>query len=294
VEDFSKARNYAFSKATMDYIMWLDADDVINDSERKKLINLKNSMNNNIDIIMLKYNISFDYNNSVLFSYYRERILKRSMNYKWIDRVHEYIPLKGNIKKMDIAIEHRKTNYQQSDRNIKIYRKMEEEKIKFTPRNLYYYGRELSSHGMFKEAISILNKFLNSNKGWKDDNINACIVISECYDALGKKDKSLESLLRSFKYDIPRSKICCLIAEITDDIYNKIYWYEQAINNAHSLDSFYERDYDIFIPAINLCFYYYNIGDKGKSKKYHVLSKKEKPYHPSVIYNENYFSNLTI
>ena len=29
VNDFSKARNYSFSKATKDYILWLDADDVI-------------------------------------------------------------------------------------------------------------------------------------------------------------------------------------------------------------------------------------------------------------------------
>ena len=29
VDDFAKARNYSFSKATKDYIMWLDADDII-------------------------------------------------------------------------------------------------------------------------------------------------------------------------------------------------------------------------------------------------------------------------
>lgn len=28
-DDFSKARNFSFSKATCDYVMWLDADDVI-------------------------------------------------------------------------------------------------------------------------------------------------------------------------------------------------------------------------------------------------------------------------
>ena len=29
VDDFSKARNYSFSKATKDYIFWLDADDIL-------------------------------------------------------------------------------------------------------------------------------------------------------------------------------------------------------------------------------------------------------------------------
>ena len=36
VNDFAKARNYSFSKATKDYILWLDADDVILEEDRKK------------------------------------------------------------------------------------------------------------------------------------------------------------------------------------------------------------------------------------------------------------------
>lgn len=34
--DFSKARNFAFEKATCDYVMWVDADDVISDANAKK------------------------------------------------------------------------------------------------------------------------------------------------------------------------------------------------------------------------------------------------------------------
>lgn len=41
VDDFAEARNYSFSKATKDYIMWLDADDVIEEEEYKKFIKLK-------------------------------------------------------------------------------------------------------------------------------------------------------------------------------------------------------------------------------------------------------------
>ena len=33
--DFSEARNYSFSKATCDYIMWLDADDVLLEEDAK-------------------------------------------------------------------------------------------------------------------------------------------------------------------------------------------------------------------------------------------------------------------
>jgi glycosyltransferase involved in cell wall biosynthesis len=40
-DDFSKARNYSFSKATQDYCMWLDADDVLLEADQKELMKLK-------------------------------------------------------------------------------------------------------------------------------------------------------------------------------------------------------------------------------------------------------------
>ena len=37
VDDFSKARNFAFSKATMPYLMWIDADDFIDETNINKI-----------------------------------------------------------------------------------------------------------------------------------------------------------------------------------------------------------------------------------------------------------------
>ena len=42
-DDFAKARNYAFSKATKEYVMWLDADDYITMDNLENLLELKNS-----------------------------------------------------------------------------------------------------------------------------------------------------------------------------------------------------------------------------------------------------------
>ena len=60
IEDFAAARNYAFSKATKDYIMWLDADDIILDKDKEKIKELKINMDKSIDMVMMKYNTSFD------------------------------------------------------------------------------------------------------------------------------------------------------------------------------------------------------------------------------------------
>ena len=33
IDDFAEARNFSFSKATKDYILWLDADDVLEEDD---------------------------------------------------------------------------------------------------------------------------------------------------------------------------------------------------------------------------------------------------------------------
>ena len=68
INDFSAARNYSFSKATKDYIMWLDADDVLLEEDYIKLQDLKESLDESVDMVVMKYNMSFDKNNNPCFS----------------------------------------------------------------------------------------------------------------------------------------------------------------------------------------------------------------------------------
>ena len=92
-DDFAKARNYSFSKATMDYCMWLDADDIISDSDQESLINLKKTLSKDTSVVMMKYNAEFDQNNKPTFTYYRERLLRRKDNFYWEGFIHEVIKI---------------------------------------------------------------------------------------------------------------------------------------------------------------------------------------------------------
>jgi glycosyltransferase involved in cell wall biosynthesis len=73
VNDFSAARNFSFSKATMEYVMWLDADDVISDENRKKIIKLKSGLDKKIDCVYMKYNADYDENGNVELVTNRDR-----------------------------------------------------------------------------------------------------------------------------------------------------------------------------------------------------------------------------
>ena len=44
IDDFSAARNASFDRAAMDYILWLDADDVVDADNRLALLSLKETL----------------------------------------------------------------------------------------------------------------------------------------------------------------------------------------------------------------------------------------------------------
>ena len=97
INDFSKARNFSFSKATKDYILWLDADDILNEQDICKFKFLKENLDINVDSVTMNYILSTDENGKYLTSLKRNRLVKRTNNFRWIGSVHEYLEVYGNI-----------------------------------------------------------------------------------------------------------------------------------------------------------------------------------------------------
>ena len=296
-DDFSDARNYSFSKASMDYCMWMDADDVLEESEKGKFLRLKRSLPTDTDIVMMKYHTSFDEAGNPSFTYFRERWIKNSPRYRWIGAVHEVIPPNGNVLYSDIAICHKKINEGDPDRNLRIYRKMIADGKQMEPRQQYYYGRELYYHKEYEECAAILEQFLLSPGGWIENKIEACSICAKCYSMLGKEDSALAALLRSMSFDPPRAEICCEIGKYFlehGNIQNAVYWYQTALNipkNELSGGFILPDCYD-YIPFLQLCVCYDKLGERQKAKEYNEKAGKCKPYSQAYLYNKRYFESL--
>ena len=89
--DFSAARNFAFSKATGDYILWLDADDYISDEARKKLFALKKRLSEtSAPAAFCRYEIAAYSSPAAptVTAFYRTRIVKNDGSAVWKGRVH--------------------------------------------------------------------------------------------------------------------------------------------------------------------------------------------------------------
>ena len=111
---FAKARNFAASKACCDYVMWLDADDVIYPAEIKKLLKLKKRLTNKPDVVFMTYRNHGFLSNMGL----RDRIHRRELACRWEGDVHEAIQIYGNFSKMvcpEITIVHKKEYVNEPD-----------------------------------------------------------------------------------------------------------------------------------------------------------------------------------
>lgn len=299
IDDFSAARNYAYSKATKDYIFWLDADDIILSDDIKKFKDFKKSLTLDIDNVMMKYNVGFDENGTVNYSYFRERLSKRTNNSKWTEPVHECLSIGGKIINTDICITHRKEHAAVEGRNISIYKNILSQGSALTPRGLFYYSRELFQNQFIEEAIKYFNAFLETEKGWVEDNISACFDLSKCYNIIGDKKSMLKVLIRSFEYDTPRAEICCNIGtyhfELAD--YNKaIFWYKLASGLSKPADSwgFSSPDFWTYIPNIQLSVCYDRLGNREDSIKFNDKAAEYKPNSTAVLLNKEYFKKTAL
>lgn len=297
IDDFSAARNYSFSKAEMDYCMWLDADDILTSENQKKFKMLKESLDGSADVVMMKYDVSFDENGKSTFSYYRERLLKRAGNFLWQGAVHEVIAPAGKILYSDVAVSHKKEKAGDPDRNIRIFEKLLEDGKELEPRQQFYYGRELFYHERYEDAIAMLENFLNEKKGWLENNIEACRQLSSCYEKIGDTEQQLCSLFRSFTFDVPRAEICCSIGAYFFHIEQyqiAAFWYEMAANCVKNETSggFVLPDCYDYIPYLQLCVCYDRMGDREKAEAYNEKAGQIKPKDPSYLQNREYFQRM--
>lgn len=298
VNDFSKARNFAFSKASKDLVMWLDADDVLEENEAIKIRELANNFPDNVSSVRMLYYIDFDKFDNPTFSYYRERLFKRNANPIWIEPIHEYVFCAGNTIYKDIIIKHKKEKITDKNRNIKIFNSLKKAGIPFSARMQYYYARELSYHNQPKKTIKEFQKFLKLENGWNTNKAEACLEMSNCYLTLNDKENALKVLFDSFLYALPTAEALCKIAKIYQDdenIKKAIYWYNLALEKSTPLESgFVQKDYYNYIPAINLCVLYYKLKDYQKSEFYNNIAGNFKPFDDAYLYNKKFFQFLNL
>ncbi|MCR5452148.1 MAG: glycosyltransferase family 2 protein [Lachnospiraceae bacterium] len=190
-KDFADARNFAFSKATGDYIYSCDADEVLEEQGREEFKKLKQVLMPEIEIVQMKY-----YEpkmQSVLNAKreYRPKLFKRLRTFTWINPVHETVRLDPVVFDSDIVVTHLPQELH-INRDFAIFEEVFNEHGYFTPELCTMYIRELYKCGdeeQIEKGSSMLEKILKQDNF--DNELKMDIYCLLARNARIKKDKDL-------------------------------------------------------------------------------------------------------
>jgi glycosyltransferase involved in cell wall biosynthesis len=163
-DDFATARNASFAWCNCDWILWLDADDVLPEESRQIISGLKGWLHDGLDVVVGLYHYDIAEDGTVLLQTNRERLIRRESGLRWEGKIHEVIPIptERSTYVPDLVIKHRPDRAlrtRNTDRNLRILEK-EVATGHARPRTLFYYANELYDHQLFDQAARAYSDYL--------------------------------------------------------------------------------------------------------------------------------------
>lgn len=298
IDDFSAARNFAFSKATQDYILWLDADDILQPEDAARLAELKRGLDWDADAVSMTYLLAFDDHGNVTSSLRRNRLVKREKQFRWVGAIHEYLEVRGKIVQSGINITHSRV-HTQSSRNLHIFEKREAGGLPFSSRDLYYYANELFDHQQWECALRKYEAFLERGDGWVEDVLNAYGQGADCLQQLGELRRAKTMALASFAYALPRAENCCRLGYyhmLEEDYEGAAYWYEAAAaaRKPAGTQAILRHACWTWLPHLQLCVCYHKLGRNEEAARQNEQAARFIPKDSRIVQNRTFFAGLGI
>jgi len=290
IDDFSAARNFSFEKCTKDFIYWVDADDYLPPQEAEKIKALDLS---DKQIVICNYEYCLDEFNKSLMTVPRERLVRRSLNLKWKEEVHEFLELSAPIYISDISHHHFKKSGT-SERNLSILARLVN-KPNCLSRNFYYYGKESLDFGNVDDGVKYLNKFIDAGDGFWEDVYAAHYRLAESY--FGRDETKFKfHLMESLKIEERRAEPYYLMAqywESKQQWQRAAQWYEFCTNVKRPKDllACYQPGYYTWMPCLQLCVCYNNMGDLQKALEWNEKALSYRPQDSRLVNNKSILTN---
>lgn len=270
---FAKARNTSFQYATQEYILWLDADDILQETAQKKLKQLKQSLNSTIDAVSMKYEIKTKIGKEQT---QRIRLVKREAGFQWEGIVHEDLQRKKQYTYFasDIVITHTKTKQTSPRRNIELYQRALQQEHIFTLQDHFHYAKENLLEKEYKTAEQHFNMCLAFEELPQTSRMVVYHQLATCYGLTNQIEKEHDITLQALALDTPYPPFSCRMGEHflrQGNIEAAIFWYTIAHQQKPSARYAWMVDQSAFytwVPHQQLAYCYEQLGEHKKAKKH--------------------------
>lgn len=240
VDDFSAARNFSFSKATMDYIYVADADEVLDEKNRAEFQKLKEAMLPEVEIVQMYYANQKSFNTVYNFDKeYRPKLYKRLRNFLWVDPIHESVNLEPIVFDSDIVINHMpESNH--AKRDLSVFEKMVAKGQRLSKKMHNLYARELMIAGTEEEMQRAEECFLQTMSDTDrdmDEIKEAAVVLSHIYRIKQNTEMFFKYVMKDIVTE-PSSEACYELGEFyleRGDFTEASNWYQNAMEGAYPI-----------------------------------------------------------
>jgi glycosyltransferase involved in cell wall biosynthesis len=206
-DDFAKAKNFAMSKCTGDWVMNLDADCILVGGMDNIRMAVKETECDMIDTTL--YPIGRDWQTHVLPKVFKNAIIR------YEGKAHEY-PVGGkrdfNDYGIKIEYDYSPNHKKDPDRYIRILTKQ----IKDDPKDArwkYYLAREYYYKQDYKKAIEIFNEYISTSK-FLQEKADAYLTIAKCYWKTQQGDKARHNTLKAIEINPNFKEALLFMSEI--------------------------------------------------------------------------------
>lgn len=232
-DDFAAARNFAFSKATMEYIYSADADEVLDEENRVRFRQLKQVLMPEVEIVQMYYVTPPEYNTASNFmKEYRPKLYRRLRTFRWIDAVHETVCLEPIVFDSEIEILHLPQSLH-SGRDFRLFGLAFSREGRLSAKLHSMYAKELfisGEDGDFADAIPVFEATLAQPDATEDMIREAICVLCHAYRIAGRVD-CFFSMAFKLMPDSLCAELCCEVGSHffdRGDYQEAIQWFETA------------------------------------------------------------------
>lgn len=236
--DFSAARNFAFSKATMEYIYSADADEVLDEENHREFLRLKQTLPPEIEIVQMRYASRLQFNTAYNFDAEpRPKLFRRLRTFRWADPVHETVELAPRVLDSGVTVLHLPQSLH-SPRDFAALKRAAE-RGKLSERLLRMYAMELFISGTdadFLDALPVFEPVLHDeSRGVGEVRAAQCVAVRAAR-LKGDAETMFKAALKNVIAE-PCAEVCCDLGDYfrgEDDWEEAATWYYTASNGAHS------------------------------------------------------------
>lgn len=272
--DFSEARNFAFSKAGMEYIYSADADEVLDEENRTAFLQMKEVLLPEIEIVQMYYVNQLA--NGTIYNYDKElrpKLFKRNRTFRWQGAIHEQVGITPVIYDSAICIQHLPEE-NHKDRDLAAFARLTAAGEHLDKRLHNIYAKELFISGEAKDFLAARSFFQKSCK----DESRGEEELMEAACVAARAARLAGDVADFFKYamKVVASEGCAEICCELGAFYMEREDYDEAIvwlyNAAYETESILDIHSGGDLPLRGLAKCYQELGNEEQAAEYSRLA----------------------